>query len=128
MQDVLTGNPLGALLAQRRPLGMGILKLTPDSFSDGGQFLDPAVAIAHARKMVEDGADILDIGAESTRPYGGMQPVSLEDEIGRLQPVLPEIARLQRPVSIDTVKAEVAAFALAHGASILNDVWGLQRD
>jgi len=128
MQDVLTGNPLGALLAQRRPLVMGILNVTPDSFSDGGQFLDPAVAIAHARKMVEDGADILDIGAESTRPYGGMQPVSLEDEIGRLKPVLPEIARLQRPVSIDTVKAEVAAFALAHGASILNDVWGLQRD
>jgi len=132
MQAVPTESPLGALLARRRPPGvplvMGILNVTPDSFSDGGQFFDPAVAIAHARQMAADGADILDIGAESTRPYGGMQPVSLDDELGRLKPVLPEVAGLGLPVSIDTVKAKVAAWALEHGATILNDVWGLQRD
>ena len=132
MQAVPTESPLGALLARRRPPGvplvMGILNVTPDSFSDGGQFFDPAVAIAHARQMAADGADILDIGAESTRPYGGMQPVSLDDELGRLKPVLPEAAGLGLPVSIDTVKAKVAAWALEHGATILNDVWGLQRD
>ena len=132
MQAVPTESPLGALLARRRPPGvplvMGILNVTPDSFSDGGQFFDPAVAIAHARQMAADGADILDIGAESTRPYGGMQPVSLDDELCRLKPVLPEVAGLGLPVSIDTVKAKVAAWALEHGATILNDVWGLQRD
>jgi len=128
MQAVPTRNPLGALMAQRRPLVMGILNITPDSFSDGGQFFDPAVAIAHARQMAEDGADILDIGAESTRPYGGMKPVSRDDELERLKPVLPDATRLGLPVSIDTIKAEVAAWALTHGASILNDVWGLQHD
>ncbi|MBV8835446.1 MAG: dihydropteroate synthase [Alphaproteobacteria bacterium] len=132
MQAVLTEAPLGALLAQRRPLGvpvvMGILNVTPDSFSDGGQFFDPAVAVAHARQMAKDGADILDIGAESTRPYGGMQPVSRDDELERLKPILPEAVRLGLPVSIDTIKAAVAAWALEQGATILNDVWGLQRD
>src|SRR5690242_15743651 len=128
MQAVMTKNPLGALLAQRRPLVMGILNVTPDSFSDGGQFFDPAVAIAHARQMAEDGADILDIGAESTRPYGGMKPVSREDELERLKPVLPEAVRLGLPVSIDTIKAAVAAWALERGAAMVNDVWGLQRD
>ena len=128
MQAVLTEDPLRALLAKRRPLVMGILNVTPDSFSDGGQFFDPAIAIAHARQMAEEGADILDIGAESTRPYGGMKPVSLEDELGRLKPILPEVVRLQIPVSIDTIKAKVADWALQQGAAILNDVWGLQRD
>jgi dihydropteroate synthase len=128
MQAVLTENPLGALLAQRRPLVMGILNVTPDSFSDGGKFLDPAVALAHARQMAADGADILDIGAESTRPYSGMKPVSREDELDRLKAILPDAVRLGLPVSIDTIKAEVAAWALEHGATILNDVWGLQRD
>ena len=107
---------------------MGILNVTPDSFSDGGQFFDPAVAIDHARRMAAEGADILDIGAESTRPYGGAKPVSLEDELARLAPVLAEIVRLGLPVSIDTIKAKVAAWALEQGAAILNDVWGLQRD
>jgi dihydropteroate synthase len=121
-------DPLSALLKLGRPLVMGILNVTPDSFSDGGQFFDPAVAIAHARDMAEQGADILDIGAESTRPYGGARPVTAEDEMERLKPVLPAVVALGRPVSIDTIKAEVAAWALDQGAVIANDVWGLQRD
>jgi dihydropteroate synthase len=119
---------LAALLALGRPLVMGILNITPDSFSDGGRFLDPAVAIAHARAMTEQGADILDIGAESTRPYGGAKPVSAEDERARLAPVLPAVVKLGLPVSVDTIKAETAAWALDQGAAIVNDVWGLQRD
>jgi dihydropteroate synthase len=119
---------LAALLARGRALVMGILNVTPESFSDGGQFFDPAVAVAHARRMASDGADILDVGAESTRPYSGAKPVSLDDEFARLKPVLPEIVRLGLPVSIDTIKAKVAAWALEQGAAILNDVWGLQRD
>ncbi|MEI7804898.1 MAG: dihydropteroate synthase [Hyphomicrobiales bacterium] len=107
---------------------MGILNVTPDSFSDGGQFLDPAIAIAHARRMADEGADILDIGAESTRPYGGATPVSLDDEKARLAPVLPAVLAMGVPVSIDTIKAKVAAWALELGASVMNDVWGLQRD
>lgn len=120
--------PLAALLAKGRPLVMGILNVTPDSFSDGGQFLDPAIAIAHARRMADEGADILDIGAESTRPYGGATPVSLDDEKARLAPVLPAVLAMGVPVSIDTIKAKVAAWALELGASVMNDVWGLQRD
>ena len=107
---------------------MGVLNVTPDSFSDGGQFLDPKTAIAHAKRMAEEGADILDIGAESTRPYAGAKPVSLEDEMARLRPVLPAIVGLGVPVSIDTIKAKVAVWALSEGATIVNDVWGLQRD
>ena len=107
---------------------MGILNVTPDSFSDGGQFVDSNVAIAHAGHMVQEGADILDIGGESTRPYVGAVPVSLEDELARLNPVLPAVVGLGVPVSIDTIKAKVAAWALAAGAAIVNDVWGLQRD
>ncbi len=121
-------NLLDRLLALGRPAVMGILNVTPDSFSDGGQFFDPAVAVGHARRMAAEGADILDIGAESTRPYGGAQPVSLDDELARLAPVLPEAVALGLPVSIDTIKPKVAAFALERGATIVNDVWGLQRD
>ena len=120
--------PLGHLLAAARPIAMGILNVTPDSFSDGGQFEDPKVAIAHARRMIAEGADILDIGAESTRPYVGAVAVSLEDEMARLKPVLSTIVGLGVPVSIDTIKAKVAAWALSAGAAIVNDVWGLQRD
>jgi dihydropteroate synthase len=119
---------LSVLLKLGRPLVMGILNVTPDSFSDGGQFFDPGVAIAHAREMAEQCADILDIGAESTRPYGGAKPVTAEDEMARLAPVLPAIVALGLPVSIDTIKARVAAWALDQGAVIANDVWGLQRD
>ena len=120
--------PLERLLAAGRPLVMGILNVTPDSFSDGGQFFDPASALAQARRMIAEGADILDIGAESTRPYGGRQPVSAEDEHARLAPVLSEVVKLGLPVSIDTFKARTAAYALEQGAAILNDVWGLQHD
>lgn len=119
---------LASLLAQGRPLVMGILNVTPDSFSDGGRFLDPATAIAHAARMAHEGADILDIGAESTRPYGGAQPVDEREEVARLAPVLPAAVALGRPVSIDTLKASVAAWALDQSATIVNDVWGLQRD
>ena len=122
------GNPLQELLTRGRPLVMGILNITPDSFSDGGRFFDPVVAIAHARRMADEGADILDVGAESTRPYAGAKPVSPDDELLRLKPVLPGVVRLGLPVSIDTIKAKTAAWALQHGAAVLNDVWGLQRD
>jgi dihydropteroate synthase len=117
-----------ALLALGRPLVMGILNVTPDSFSDGGRFIDPAKAVAHAGLMAQQGADILDIGAESTRPYGGATPVSAEDEMARLSRVLPAVLKLGLPVSIDTIKASVAAWALDQGAGVVNDVWGLQRD
>jgi len=119
---------LAGLLCASRPIVMRILNVTPDSFSDGGRFLDPAAAIEHARRMVAEGADVIDIGAESTRPYGAATPVSLSEEVRRLEPVLAAVAGLGVPVSIDTMKAQVAARALAAGASIVNDVWGLQRD
>lgn len=119
---------LSALLKLGRPLVMGILNVTPDSFSDGGRFLDPQVAIAHAGAMAGQGADILDIGAESTRPYGGAKPVSADDEMARLAPVLPAAVNLGLPVSIDTIKASIATWTLDQGAAIVNDVWGLQRD
>jgi dihydropteroate synthase len=107
---------------------MGVLNLTPDSFSDGGQFVDPEVALKHARRMIEEGADIIDIGAESTRPYGGAKPVTLEEELARLQPMLQAVVQMGVPVSIDTLKPEVAYWALGLGVRLVNDVWGLQRD
>jgi dihydropteroate synthase len=121
-------HPLDRLLAERRPLVMGILNLTPDSFADGGRFADPSEALTHAERMIEGGADIIDVGGESTRPYPGMQPVSADEELARLMPVLPQVIALGVPVSIDTMKAQVATRALAAGAVIVNDVWGLQRD
>jgi dihydropteroate synthase len=121
-------HPLDRLLAARRPIVMGILNLTPDSFADGGRFDEPAKALAHAERMIADGADIIDVGGESTRPYRGMRPVSADDELARLMPVLPQVIALGVPVSIDTLKAEIAARALAAGAAMVNDVWGLQRD
>ncbi len=125
-------NVLTQLLAKVRPLArplvMGVLNVTPDSFSDGGQYLQPPAAIEHARRLVAEGADIIDVGAESTRPYGGMRPVSPDEERARLEPILPAVATIGIPVSIDTIKASVAAWALESGASIVNDVWGLQRD
>jgi dihydropteroate synthase len=109
---------------------MGILNVTPDSFSDGGCFLDAASAVEHARAMVEDGAHILDVGGESTRP--GAEPVSVEEELARVAPVLEGIAQaglLDRvQVSIDTCKASVAAAALDAGASLVNDVSALRAD
>ena len=123
---------LTQLLAKARPLGrpliMGVLNVTPDSFSDGGRFFEPAAAIEHARHLAAEGSDIIDIGAESTRPYGGMRPISAAEERERLEPILPPAATIGIPISIDTMKASVAAWALEAGASIVNDVWGLQRD
>jgi dihydropteroate synthase len=107
---------------------MGVLNVTPDSFSDGGQFVTPERALAQARRMVAEGADIIDIGAESTRPYGDAEPVPAEEELKRLRPVLAEVVSLGIPVSIDSMKSQVVAWALETGAVIANDVWGLQRD
>jgi dihydropteroate synthase len=126
--DKKSPDPLARLLALGRPIVMGVLNVTPDSFSDGGRFLDPAAAIDQARRMIAEGADVLDVGAESTRPYGGAVAVPIAEEMRRLAPVLPAVVALGVPVSIDTMKAEVAAWALAAGAAIVNDVWGLQHD
>jgi len=122
------GGVLAELLAKSRPLVMGVLNVTPDSFSDGGLFMQPAAAIEHARRLATEGADIIDIGAESTRPYGGARPIPLDDERKRLEPILPAVVAIGRQVSVDTLKAAVAAWALQAGAAIVNDVWGLQRD
>jgi dihydropteroate synthase len=119
---------LARLLAERRTLVMGVLNVTPDSFSDGGRFLDPERAMAQAERLAAEGADMIDVGAESTRPYGGAVPVSAEEELARLKPVLRKVVELGVPVSIDTTKSEVAAWAIEAGASLVNDVWGLQRD
>ena len=121
-------NVLARLLAKQRTLVMGVVNVTPDSFSDGGRFLDPQAAIAQARRLAAEGADILDIGAESTRPYGDAVRVSVDEERVRLEPVLSEVIALGCPVSVDTMKAPIAAWAIDLGATIVNDVWGLQRD
>lgn len=110
-----------------RTLVMGILNVTPDSFSDGGLFAGEAAAVAQADRLVAEGAAILDIGGESTRP--GHVPVSAEDEQARVLPVIRAVApRLAVPISIDTYKASTARVALEAGARIVNDVWGLQRE
>lgn len=119
---------LRTLVGRPIPAVMGVLNITPDSFSDGGAFTAPAQALARARAMIAEGVDIIDIGAESTRPYKGARPVTAAEELARLKPVLPEVVALGVPVSIDSMKAEVVAFALAQGAAIANDVWGLQGD
>jgi dihydropteroate synthase len=125
---VATGHPvLPVLLSRLYPAVMGVLNVTPDSFSDGGQFAAPEHALAQARRMIAEGADIIDIGAESTRPYGS-EPISADEELKRLQPVLSEIVALGIPVSIDSMKSAVVAWALHQGAAIANDIWGLQRD
>jgi dihydropteroate synthase len=118
---------LSALLSRPYPAVMGVLNVTPDSFSDGGQFIAPERALAQARRMIAEGADIIDIGAESTRPYGA-QPVSADEELKRLQPILVEVVSLGIPVSIDSMKSAIVAYALDAGAAMANDVWGLQRD
>ncbi|AWN42453.1 dihydropteroate synthase [Methylobacterium durans] len=111
----------------RQTLVMGILNVTPDSFSDGGLFLGEAAARAQAETLVADGAALVDIGGESTRP--GHSPVPAEEEQGRVLPVIRALAaRLPVPISIDTYKASTAEVALRAGARIVNDVWGLQRE
>src|SRR6187397_1874923 len=118
---------LPSLLSRPYPAVMGVLNVTPDSFSDGGQFIAPERALAQARRMIAEGADSIDIGAESTRPYGA-QPVIADKELQRLRPILAEVISLGVPVSIDCMKSVVVAWALDAGATLANDVWGLQRD
>jgi dihydropteroate synthase len=109
-----------------RPRVMGIVNTTPDSFSDGGRFIDPGAALGHARRLLAEGADILDIGGESTRP--GAEPVSVEVEIARVVPLIEAIrAESPVPISVDTMKPGVARAAAAAGASIWNDVTALRH-
>ncbi|MDA1035405.1 MAG: dihydropteroate synthase [Chloroflexi bacterium] len=120
-----------ALGAYRLPLDrtliMGVLNITPDSFSDGGAYLDPHTAIEHAKRLVDEGADIIDVGGESTRP--GADAVSIEEELRRVEPAIAAVAtELGVPVSIDTRKPEVAARCIEAGASMINDVTGLRND
>ena len=110
-----------------RSLLMGILNITPDSFSDGGKFFSLETAMQQAKKLAAEGADIIDVGAESTRP--GHTPVAAEEELARIEPILGKLTgSIALPFSIDTSKAEVARRATELGASVINDVWGLQRD
>ena len=117
----------GRELALDRPRIAGIINITPDSFSDGGRFLDPQRAVEHGLKLVEDGADLLDIGGESTRP--GADEVDAQTEIARVVPVIEKLARQVRvPISIDTSKPEVMRAAIAAGAGMINDVRALRGD
>jgi dihydropteroate synthase len=132
----IPGNP-GAPLAPRpclragrfslsleRPLIMGIINITPDSFSDGGKFLDSGQALNHARRLLEEGADILDIGGESSRPDA--KPVEFDEELRRVLPVLERLVELPVPVSVDTGKPEVMRRAIAAGAAMINDIHALR--
>jgi len=107
-----------------RPLVMGILNITPDSFSDGGKYFALSSALARAEKMVEEGVDIIDIGAESSRP--GIDPVSLQEELDRIMPVVEALKDCGRPLSIDTYKPEVMVATLTVGADMINDIAGFQ--
>ena len=108
------------------PQLMGILNVTPNSFSDGGRHFDPTAAVARAKAMLAEGAAIIDVGGESTRP--GHVPVSEDEELRRVVPALEALAELDAPISIDTSKAAVAREAARLGACVINDVWGMQRD
>lgn len=130
MTGIASDNAL-ALGTYRLPLDrtliMGVLNVTPDSFSDGGQHFDARAAIEHAKRLVNEGADIVDVGGESTRP--GANPVSADEEFRRVAPVITTIAReLGVPISIDTRKSEVAARCIEAGASMVNDITGLRDD
>lgn len=119
--------PRSEKIVEDRPLLMGILNVTPDSFSDGGKFYDPEIAFRHAMEMEAAGADIIDIGAESTRP--GAQAVDVTEEWHRLQPVFQKLKKhIKISISIDTYKSEIASRALAEGADIVNDISGLRFD
>jgi dihydropteroate synthase len=117
------------VLTMDRPIVIGVLNVTPDSFSDGGRFLSVEAAIAHAQTMVEEGADVIDVGGESTRPQGA-RPVDVRAELQRVLPVVTALRRSlpEIPISVDTVKAKVAAAALGEGAQIVNDVSGFRLD
>jgi dihydropteroate synthase len=111
----------------RRPLVMGIVNVTPDSFSDGGKYFDTQAAIDHGLQLADDGADLLDIGGESTRPYS--EPVPVDEELRRVLPVIESLAaKIHVPISIDTSKAAVARAAIEAGAEIINDITGLEGD
>lgn len=111
----------------KKTMVMGILNVTPDSFSDGGSYFDLDAAIQHAKEMVEDGADIIDVGGESTRP--GHERVSDEEEIARVVPIIKALTKeVHVPISIDTYKSEVAKQAIEAGAHIINDIWGAKAD
>ena len=113
------------LVIGEKTLVMGILNVTPDSFSDGGEWSTTKKALGYARAMIDDGAEIIDVGAESARP--GFVPMSAEDEIKRLRPFMEALkGKIDVPISIDTFKAETAEFAASMGADIVNDIWGLQ--
>ncbi|MBC8016099.1 MAG: dihydropteroate synthase [Sporomusaceae bacterium] len=113
----------------RQTLIMGILNYTPDSFSDGGQYHTIDTALRHVEEMIENGADIIDIGAESTRPYGGARKISAEEELERLAPLLEKVISISTvPISVDTYKSSVALEALKLGAHMINDIWGFRRD
>jgi dihydropteroate synthase len=113
----------------KRTLIMGILNVTPDSFSDGGQFNTMDTALRRVEDMIQNGADIIDIGAESTRPYKGAEKISAEEELERLCPLLEKVLGISTvPVSVDTYKSSVAEEALKLGAHMINDIWGLQHD
>jgi dihydropteroate synthase len=117
----------GRALALDRPRIMGVINVTPDSFSDGGRFADPEAAIAHGLRLVEEGADLLDVGGESTRP--GAEPVPLEEELRRVLPVIEGLAaRVGVPIAVDTSKPEVMRRAVAAGAGMINDVFALCRE
>lgn len=107
-----------------RPLIMGIVNVTPDSFSDGGKFFDPAHALQHARQLLVDGADILDIGGESSRP--GAEAVAVDEELRRVMPVLERLVELSVPISVDTAKPEIMRRAIEAGAAMINDISALQ--
>jgi dihydropteroate synthase len=111
---------------QSRPLVMGILNVTPDSFSDGGEFHSLDQALSHAERMIADGVDIIDIGGESSRP--GAQPLPLEEELRRVMPVLYALRDCGKPLSIDTYKPEVMREALAAGADMINDINGFRAE
>ena len=110
----------------KRTLIMGVINVTPDSFSDGGDHFDAAHAIAHAQQLVAEGADLLDIGGESSRP--GAAPLPLDEELRRVLPVIEACVKLGKPVSVDTYKPEMMRAAVAAGASMLNDIWAFQRE
>jgi dihydropteroate synthase len=118
--------PGGSFTFGRRTVVMGVLNVTPDSFSDGGDWMDPVRAVRHARRMVRDGADLIDVGGESTRPRA--RPVPAEEEIRRVVPVIERLAAERILVSIDTSKAAVARAAFRAGARVLNDVTALRGD
>lgn len=114
-----------SLTVGERTLVMGVLNYTPDSFSDGGKWNNADVALKHMEEMVAEGADIIDIGAESSRP--GFTPISAAEEISRLEKILPRLVEAcPVPISVDTYKAETADYAMRTGAHIMNDIWGLQ--